>query len=86
MELLVCRLGSQIGPLSVRCFDEYGNLKAMDDPVDIKFEIWCNRRQLHIDLVVVGVSYEENLVTIKVGRVHVCMHLCRVTNIDKCAI
>ena len=75
MELLKCRLGSQIGPLSVRCFDEYGNLKEMDDPVDIKFEIWRNRRQLHIDLVVVGVSYEGDLVTIKVGRVYVCMHL-----------
>jgi hypothetical protein len=68
MELNKCRLGSEIGPLSVQCFDEYGNLKAIDEPVDLEFEIWCNRRQLPIDLVVAGVSYEENLITIKVSK------------------
>lgn len=56
---LTTRLGSEIGPLSLHCFDEYGNAKDFSETEDLRFEVWSDDRQLDIELSVEGVSKEE---------------------------
>lgn len=59
-EAMKCRLGSKIGPLVMSCFDEFGNVKEINEPVDLRFEVWSKGRLLDIATEVEGRQQKEH--------------------------
>ncbi|KAH7428856.1 hypothetical protein KP509_09G020200 [Ceratopteris richardii] len=57
------RLGGMIGPLLLRCLDEYDNLQDVKFPLQGAFEVWSDESKLDIDVMVGQVVKQEDKAT-----------------------